>query len=146
MTTSTPAEALHGMEFVYSLNRLNVATSRAHCASFLVANPTLFEPECRTPRQMRMANAFCRYRELQAVRRQAPFQHRPHPDNLLTGVGGRRYARSKRTRPLQRVGRGRFIGWPRERCEDGNGLAVPGHSATISGSYSLTRYYILGKM
>jgi uncharacterized protein len=24
----------------------------------------LFEPECRTPEQMRMANAFCRYLEL----------------------------------------------------------------------------------
>jgi uncharacterized protein len=30
----------------------------------LVGNPRLFEPECRTPEQMRMANAFCRYLEL----------------------------------------------------------------------------------
>jgi uncharacterized protein len=29
-----------------------------------VGNPQLFEPECRTPEQMRMANAFCRYLEL----------------------------------------------------------------------------------
>jgi hypothetical protein len=28
------------------------------------ATAELFEPECRTPEQMRMANAFCRYLEL----------------------------------------------------------------------------------
>ena len=64
MATSTPAEAPHGMEFLYSLNRFNVATSRARCVSVLVANPALFSPECRTPRQMQLANAFCRYQEL----------------------------------------------------------------------------------
>ena len=64
MATSTPSNAPHGMEFLYSLNRLNVATSRARCVCLLVANPNLFEPECRTPQQMRLANAFCRYREL----------------------------------------------------------------------------------
>lgn len=64
MATSTPAEAPHGMEFLYSLNRLNVATSRARCVSILIGNPALFEPECRTPRQMQLANAFCRYQEL----------------------------------------------------------------------------------
>ena len=64
MATSTPAEAPHGMEFLYSLNRFNVATSRARSLSVLVANPTLFSPECRTPKQMKLANAFCRYQEL----------------------------------------------------------------------------------
>ena len=64
MTTSAPEEAPHGMEFLYSLNRLNVATSRARCACILVANPRLFEPACKTPRQMQLANALCRYVEL----------------------------------------------------------------------------------
>jgi uncharacterized protein len=64
MTTSTAEEAPRGMEFLYSLNRLNVATSRARGACILVANPKLLEPECRTPRQIRLANAFCRYLEL----------------------------------------------------------------------------------
>lgn len=64
MATSTPEDAPRGMEFLYSLNRLNVATSRARCASILVANPRLFEPECRSPRQMQLANAICRYVEL----------------------------------------------------------------------------------
>jgi hypothetical protein len=52
--------------FLYSLNRLNVATSRARALSILVCSPALFEPECRTPEQMRMANAFCRYLEMAA--------------------------------------------------------------------------------
>ena len=64
MATSRPEDAPRGMEFLYSLNRLNVATSRARCAVFLVASPRLFEPECRTPRQMQLANALCRYREM----------------------------------------------------------------------------------
>jgi uncharacterized protein len=62
--TSTPEEAPHGMGFLFNRHRLNVATSRARCVVILVGNPRLFEPECRTPEQMRMANAFCRYLEL----------------------------------------------------------------------------------
>ena len=57
-------EAPHRMEFLYSLNRLNVATSRARCVCVLLGSPELFAPQCRTPRQMQLANAFCRYREL----------------------------------------------------------------------------------
>ena len=64
MATSSPEDAPHGMEFLFSRHRLNVATSRARCVCILVGNPQLFEPECRTPDQMRMANAFCRYLEL----------------------------------------------------------------------------------
>ena len=64
MTTSTPEDAPHGMEFLYSLNRLNVATSRARCVCVLVGSPELLSPECRTPRQMQLANALCLYREL----------------------------------------------------------------------------------
>ncbi len=64
MATSSAEEAPRGMEFLFSLNRLNVATSRARCTTILVASPRLFETECRTPRQMQLANALCRYREL----------------------------------------------------------------------------------
>ncbi|SDR63347.1 uncharacterized protein SAMN05519103_08516 [Rhizobiales bacterium GAS113] len=64
MTTSSHADAPRGMEFLYSLNRLNVATSRAKCICVLVASPTVFEADCRTPAQMRLANAYCRYLEL----------------------------------------------------------------------------------
>ena len=64
MATSSAEDAPRGLDFLYSLNRLNVATSRAQCVTILVLSPRLFEPECRTPHQMRLANALCRYREL----------------------------------------------------------------------------------
>jgi predicted RecB family nuclease len=63
LTTSTPEDAPRGMEFLYSLNRFNVATSRAQTAVIVVGNPHLFEPECKSPRQMQLANAFCAYLE-----------------------------------------------------------------------------------
>lgn len=83
MATSRPEEAPRGLEFLYSLNRLNVATSRAQCAVILVASPHLFEPDCSTPRQMKLANALCRYRELarvtstSAARPEPAFQEEP---------------------------------------------------------------------
>jgi predicted RecB family nuclease len=64
MATSSPEEAPRGMEFLYSLNRLNVATSRARCLAAVVASPALVRVRARTPRQMRLANALCRFIEL----------------------------------------------------------------------------------
>ena len=64
MATSTADEAPRGMEFLYSLHRLNVATSRARCVAAIVANHALLTPDCRTPEQMRLANPFCRFLEL----------------------------------------------------------------------------------
>ena len=64
MATSSHADAPRGMEFLYSSNRFNVAISRARCLAILVASAGIFEAECRTPRQMQLANAFCRYLEM----------------------------------------------------------------------------------
>jgi uncharacterized protein len=64
LATSRPEDAPRGMEFLYSPNRLNVATSRARCAVILVASPHLFQPECRSVRQIKLANGLCRFREL----------------------------------------------------------------------------------
>jgi uncharacterized protein len=64
MTTSTPEDAPRGMEFLYSPNRFNVATSRARCACIVVGCPRLFEPDCQSPRQIKLANAFCRFLEV----------------------------------------------------------------------------------
>jgi uncharacterized protein len=64
LTSSSPEDAPRGMEFLYSLNRLNVATSRAKSTVILVGSPKLFEPDCRSPREMQLANALCRYLEL----------------------------------------------------------------------------------
>lgn len=64
MASSSPEDAPRGMGFLYNPNRLNVATSRARAACILVASSRLFEPECRSPQQMRWANGLCLYREL----------------------------------------------------------------------------------
>ena len=62
--TSSRADAPRGMGFLYSLNCLNVAISRAKCTCIMVCSPDLFEVDWRTPRQMQLANAFCRFLEL----------------------------------------------------------------------------------
>jgi len=72
MATSAPEDAPRGMEFLYSLNRLNVATSRAQCAAIVVASPALLAPLCSSPRQMQLANALCLYRELAGTWNPAP--------------------------------------------------------------------------
>jgi uncharacterized protein len=67
LTTSSPEDAPRGMEFLYSLNRLNVATSRAQAMVIVVGSPRVLEPECQSPRQMQLANALCRYVEMAQV-------------------------------------------------------------------------------
>jgi predicted RecB family nuclease len=67
MTSSSSEDAPRGMNFLYSPNRFNVATSRAQCSVLLVGSPKLFEPECNTVDQMRWTNALCRYREMATV-------------------------------------------------------------------------------
>jgi len=61
LATSRPEDAPRGMEFLYNAHRFNVATSRAQVSCILVGSPRLFEPDCQSPRQMQLANAFCRY-------------------------------------------------------------------------------------
>jgi hypothetical protein len=74
------------MEFLYSLNRFNVATSRARCACVVVGSPRLFEPECQTPRQMQLANACCRYLELAQELRTEDFRRsQPTPGRTQPG-------------------------------------------------------------
>ncbi len=69
-TASSPQDAPRGMAFLYDPHRFNVATSRARGAVIVVASPALFEPDCRTPEQMRWANGLCRYREMAKSLRQ----------------------------------------------------------------------------
>jgi uncharacterized protein len=65
--SSSAEEAPRGMSFLYDPHRFNVATSRAQGIVIVVASPRLFEPDCRTPEQMKWANGLCRYRELARV-------------------------------------------------------------------------------
>ena len=64
MATSSPEDAPRGMAFLYSRNRLNVATSRARCAAIVVCSPELLRIQAHTPDQMRLANALCQFVEL----------------------------------------------------------------------------------
>jgi superfamily I DNA and/or RNA helicase len=72
MGTSAPEDAPRGMEFLYSLNRLNVATSRARCVAAVVCSPALLRVGCRTPRQMQLANGLCLAVEAAAAAETAP--------------------------------------------------------------------------
>ena len=67
MASSSREDAPRDMSFLYSRNRLNVAISRAKSLALLVASPTLLEAGCRTPEQMRMVDALCRFVELAAT-------------------------------------------------------------------------------
>lgn len=62
--SSSPEDAPRGMAFLYDPHRFNVATSRARSTVIVVANPRLFEPDCRTPQQMEWASGFCRFEEM----------------------------------------------------------------------------------
>jgi predicted RecB family nuclease len=59
MATSSVDDAPRGMDFLFSLNRLNVAASRAQGLVILVCSPELLKGRCRTPDQMRLASALC---------------------------------------------------------------------------------------
>lgn len=64
MATGAPEDMPRNMEFLYSLNRLNVAVSRARGLAILVASPHLLTVRCRKPSQLRLANALCRFVEM----------------------------------------------------------------------------------
>ena len=64
LASSSPEDAPRGMEFLYSPNRLNVAVSRARVIFIMVGNPKIFEPDCKSPAQIKLANPFCRFIEL----------------------------------------------------------------------------------
>jgi uncharacterized protein len=73
------------MDFLYSRNRLNVATSRARCVAVVVASPDLWRVRARTPAQMRLANAFCRFVELASEPAQEPLDE-PTLEVLTLGL------------------------------------------------------------
>lgn len=62
--SSSGADAPRGIRFAFDRHRVNVATSRAQCRVTLVYAPRLLDAECRTPEQLRLVNAVCRFVEL----------------------------------------------------------------------------------
>src|SRR3546814_10010341 len=59
MTASSVEEIPRGMEFLFSLNRINVAVSRAKGLALVFAAPRLREVKCDTVEQMRLVNTLC---------------------------------------------------------------------------------------
>lgn len=64
LASSSPEDAPRGMDFLYSPNRFNVAVSRAKAIFIMVGSPKIFEPDCKSPEQIKLANPFCRFMEL----------------------------------------------------------------------------------
>jgi superfamily I DNA and/or RNA helicase len=59
LATSSPDDLPRGMEFLFSLNRLNVAVSRAQSLAAVIVCPELLRVRAHTPEQLRLANALC---------------------------------------------------------------------------------------
>ncbi|HVB77968.1 MAG TPA: TM0106 family RecB-like putative nuclease [Candidatus Nitrosotalea sp.] len=66
MASSSADDAPRGIEFLYSLNRLNVATSRAKALAIIVCSPQLLLVRPRSPDQIRLANALCLFSAMAA--------------------------------------------------------------------------------
>lgn len=59
MTASSAEETSRGMEFLFSLNRINVAVSRAKGLALVFGATRLREAKCDTVEQMRLVNTLC---------------------------------------------------------------------------------------
>ncbi|WP_417767417.1 TM0106 family RecB-like putative nuclease [Stappia sp.] len=59
MTASSAEETPRGMDFLFSLNRINVAVSRAKGLALVFGAPRLREAKCETVEQMRLVNTLC---------------------------------------------------------------------------------------
>jgi uncharacterized protein len=60
MTSTSADDAPRGVSFLYDLNRLNVAVSRAQAMAVVVLSPLLLDAPVRNPTQLRRVNALCR--------------------------------------------------------------------------------------
>jgi uncharacterized protein len=63
MATSAADDLPRGLDFLLSLNRLNVAVSRAQALAVLVFSPALLDVDVRNVRQLTLVNALCRFTE-----------------------------------------------------------------------------------
>ncbi|MEP1425855.1 MAG: TM0106 family RecB-like putative nuclease [Tateyamaria sp.] len=59
MSASSAEETSRRMEFLFSLNRINVAVSRAKGLALVFGAPRLREAKCETVEQMRLVNILC---------------------------------------------------------------------------------------
>jgi len=63
MTSSSSEDMPRGLDFLLSLNRINVAVSRAKGLALVFGAPRLLEAKCETVEQMRLANTLCALNE-----------------------------------------------------------------------------------
>jgi uncharacterized protein len=59
LATSTPEDMPRGLDFLFNINRLNVALSRARGLSIVIASPALLLAHCRRPEDIHRLNALC---------------------------------------------------------------------------------------
>lgn len=64
MTASSAEESPRGLEFLLSINRINVAISRAKALALVFGSPRLREAKCTTIEQMRLINNLCALKEI----------------------------------------------------------------------------------
>jgi uncharacterized protein len=72
MATSSGEDVPRNLAFLLSLNRLNVAVSRARAQAIVVASPQLLDVRCRSLSDMRLASALCLLAEIAAEQAAAP--------------------------------------------------------------------------
>jgi len=63
MTSSSAREIPRGVDFLFSLNRINVAVSRAQVVSLVFASRSLLEVPCTNVEEMRLVNSLCALKE-----------------------------------------------------------------------------------
>ncbi|MGE9010684.1 TM0106 family RecB-like putative nuclease [Leptospira interrogans] len=68
MTSSSAQEIPRGVDFLFSLNRINVAISRAQVLSLVFASPDLLEVPCTSVEEMRLVNSLCALNEYGDIR------------------------------------------------------------------------------
>ena len=59
MTASSAQDSPRGIDFLFSLNRINVAVSRAKGLALVFGSPRLRETKCETVDQMKLVNTLC---------------------------------------------------------------------------------------
>jgi uncharacterized protein len=67
MATSSGSDLPRDIAFLFSVNRLNVAISRAQALAMVFASPKLLEVPCKTIDEMKLVNALCAVHHHSAV-------------------------------------------------------------------------------
>lgn len=61
LASSSAQDAPRGVEFLFNVNRFNVAISRARAVVCVICSPLLLSAPVRKPEQLRMVNALCQF-------------------------------------------------------------------------------------